>query len=141
MLLIQETKCRREGGGRKPEALRENALHPTTIPPTFSPPILSRSRPYQTSVSLLPRRRVLSAPDRGLREALLPGRSATTSTITQGIVIEVKVNFMIVEGVVWGFLFCLDCLFLAFLCVGGGGGGRTFGRSFVRESERLSKGP
>jgi len=57
------------------------------------------------------RRRILIAPDRGLREALLPGRSATTSTITQGIVIEVKVNFMIVEGVVWGLLCCLDCLF------------------------------
>ena len=41
-------------------------------------------------------------PPTGLREALLPGRSATTSTIAQGIVVEVKVNFMIVEGVVWG---------------------------------------
>ena len=48
-----------------------------------------------------------------LRKALLSGRSATTSPIAQGIVIEVKVNFMIVEGI--GVFCCLDCLFcLAF---------------------------
>ena len=65
---------------------------------------------------------MFSLPPTGLREALLPGRSATTSTIAQGIVVEVKVNFMIVEGVVWGLLCCPDCLFLALLCVCGGGG-------------------
>ena len=51
-----------------------------------------------------------------LRKALLSGRSATTSPIAQGIVIEVKGNFMIVEGVASGVFLVLSGLFYNLFC-------------------------